>query len=53
MQPPDWGIPFEIMCNAEGYAVGAMLGQKKDKKINAIYYASRIVDEVQINHVTT
>lgn len=53
MQPRDWGIPFEIMCNAEGYVVGAMLGQKKDRKMNAIYYASRIMDEVKINYVTT
>ena len=41
MQPPDWNIPFEIMCDASDYAVGAVLGQRKDKKLHAIYYASR------------
>uniref|UniRef100_A0A5B7ABE7 Reverse transcriptase/retrotransposon-derived protein RNase H-like domain-containing protein n=1 Tax=Davidia involucrata TaxID=16924 RepID=A0A5B7ABE7_DAVIN len=27
MQPPKWSIPFEIMCDASDYAVGAVLGQ--------------------------
>jgi len=27
MQTPDWNEPFEIMCDASDYAVGAVLGQ--------------------------
>ena len=27
VQPPDWNLPFEIMCNASDYVVDAVLGQ--------------------------
>jgi hypothetical protein len=30
IQPPDWSQPFEIMCDASDYAVGAILGQWKE-----------------------
>jgi hypothetical protein len=29
IQPLDWSQPFEIMCDASDYAVGAVLGQKR------------------------
>jgi hypothetical protein len=32
IQPPDWHIPIEIMCDASNYDVGAVLGQSKDTK---------------------
>ena len=41
IQPPDWSLPFEIMSDASGYAMGEVLGQTKDKKHHAIAYASK------------
>ena len=41
IQPPDWSLPFEIMCDASDYVVEAVLGQTKDKKYHAIAYASK------------
>jgi hypothetical protein len=26
IQPLDWSLPFEIMCDASNYVVGAVLG---------------------------
>ncbi|CAN6697787.1 unnamed protein product [Malus baccata var. baccata] len=37
---PDWSIPFELMCDASDYALGAVLGQRKNKMPHVIYYAS-------------
>ncbi|CAA7057061.1 unnamed protein product [Microthlaspi erraticum] len=53
VQPPNWELPFEIMCDASDYAVGAVLGQRKDKKLHVIYYASRTLDEAQCKYATT
>ncbi|CAM8990537.1 unnamed protein product [Rhodiola kirilowii] len=53
IQTPNWGLPFEIMCDASDYAVGAVLGQKVDKKVVVIYYASRTLDSTQRNYSTT
>jgi hypothetical protein len=53
IKPPDWSLPFEIMCDASDNAIGAVLGQRKDKKLHAIYYASRTLDPAQMNYATT
>ncbi|KAL0324590.1 UNVERIFIED_CONTAM: Retrovirus-related Pol polyprotein from transposon opus [Sesamum calycinum] len=53
IQPPDWSTPFEIMCDASNYAVGAVLGQKFEKTHHVIYYASKTLDAAQCNYSTT
>ena len=53
IQPPDWSLPFEIMCDASDYAVGAVLGQTHDKKHHAISYASKTLTGPQLNYATT
>jgi len=50
---PDWGQEFELMCDASGYAIGAVLGQRKGKAFYAIYYASKVLNDAQINYTTT
>ncbi|XP_059310171.1 uncharacterized mitochondrial protein AtMg00860-like [Lycium ferocissimum] len=37
---PDWSLPFILMCDASDFAVGAVLGQKRDKIFHPIYYAT-------------
>ncbi|KAK1670361.1 hypothetical protein QYE76_058520 [Lolium multiflorum] len=53
VEPPDWNLPFEIMCDASDFAVGAVLGQRVDKKLNDIHYASKTLDAAQRNYGTT
>ena len=45
MQPPNWNMPFEIMCDASDYAIGAVLGQRVGKASHAIYYAFRTFND--------
>ena len=51
--PLDWSLPFELMCDASYYALGAVLGQLKDKKLHVIYYASQTLNDAQLNYSTT
>ncbi|XP_073016723.1 uncharacterized protein [Primulina eburnea] len=53
MIAPDWGSPFEVMCDASDTALGAVLGQKRDKCIHVIYYASMTLSAAQLNYATT
>ena len=50
---PQWGLPFEIMCDASDFAIGAVLGQRVDKKLHVIHYASRVLNSAQLNYTTT
>ena len=41
------------MCDASDYAVGAVLGQQKGRMFHTIYYASKVLNDAQINYATT
>ncbi|KAM1031035.1 hypothetical protein ACFX2C_034878 [Malus domestica] len=45
--PLDWSLPFELMCDTSDYALGVVLGQRKDKRPHVIYYASRTKKEAK------
>ena len=53
LQSPNWDLPFEIMCDTSDYAIGAVLGQRLDKKLTTICYASKTLVKAQINYTTT
>jgi hypothetical protein len=40
------------MCDASDYAIGAVLGQSKDKKHYAISYTSKTLTGLQLNYAT-
>ncbi|CAL1412644.1 unnamed protein product [Linum trigynum] len=53
MVTPDWSLPFELMCDASDYAAGAVLGQRREKHFQPIYYASKTLNDAQENYTTT
>nr|GEU32174.1 hypothetical protein [Tanacetum cinerariifolium] len=50
---PNWDIPFELMCDASDFAIGAVLGQCQDKHFRPIHYASKTITEAESNYTTT
>ena len=50
---PNWSFPFELMCDASDFAIGAVLGQKREKIFQVIYYASMTLNDTQLNYATT
>nr|GEX60551.1 reverse transcriptase domain-containing protein [Tanacetum cinerariifolium] len=40
---PDWDMPFELMCDASNFAIGAVLRQWQDKHFRPIHYAKHCV----------
>nr|GEU58444.1 reverse transcriptase domain-containing protein [Tanacetum cinerariifolium] len=50
---PDWDMPFELMCDANDYTIGAVLGQHQDKHFRPIHYASRTMTAAESNYTIT
>ncbi|GJW68498.1 putative nucleotidyltransferase, ribonuclease H [Tanacetum coccineum] len=49
----DWNVPFELMCDASDFAVGAVLEQIIDGKFKPIYYVSKTLNDAQAHYTTT
>jgi hypothetical protein len=41
------------MCDASDYAIGVVLGQRKEGRLHAIYYASKTLSGAQLSYATT
>ena len=52
MVAPNWELPFELMCDASDFAIGAVLGQRREKHFQPIYYANRTLTKPQQNYTT-
>ncbi|GJR43567.1 reverse transcriptase domain-containing protein [Tanacetum coccineum] len=50
---PNWDQPFEIMCDASDYAIGAVLGKRIEKHFRPIHYASKTMTKAESNYTTT
>ncbi|GJV65201.1 reverse transcriptase domain-containing protein [Tanacetum coccineum] len=50
---PNWNFPFELMCDASDFAIGAVLGQMIDGKFKPIYYTSKTLNDAQAHYTTT
>lgn len=50
---PDWSLPFEVICDASGVALGVVLGKRRAKMFHPIYYASITLNTAQKNYTGT
>ncbi|GJU44107.1 reverse transcriptase domain-containing protein [Tanacetum coccineum] len=50
---PDWDLPFELMCDASDFAIGAVLGKRHEKHFRTIHYASKTMTEAEYHYTTT
>nr|GFA01071.1 reverse transcriptase domain-containing protein [Tanacetum cinerariifolium] len=50
---PNWDQPFKLMCDANDFTVGAVLGQRIEKHFRPIHYASKMMNQAETNYTTT
>nr|GEV58721.1 ribonuclease H-like domain-containing protein [Tanacetum cinerariifolium] len=51
--PVEEDQPFELMCDASDFTVGAVLGQRIEKHFRPIHYASKTMNHAEANYTTT
>nr|GEW65091.1 reverse transcriptase domain-containing protein [Tanacetum cinerariifolium] len=47
---PDWDMPFELMCDASDFAIGAVLGQRQNKHFRRCVSGQKAVDILKACH---
>ena len=52
VRAPNWKLPFEVMCDASDLAIGAILGQREERKPYVVYYARKMLNEAERNYTT-
>nr|GEZ58141.1 reverse transcriptase domain-containing protein [Tanacetum cinerariifolium] len=50
---PNSDQPFKLMCDTSDYAVGPVLGQRIKKHFRPIHYASKTINQAEVNYTTT
>nr|GFB86056.1 reverse transcriptase domain-containing protein [Tanacetum cinerariifolium] len=50
---PKLDLPFELMCDASDFDIGAVLGQRHEKHFKLIHYASKTMNDAETNYTTT
>ncbi|GJV63398.1 reverse transcriptase domain-containing protein [Tanacetum coccineum] len=47
----NWNLPFELMCDASEFVVGAVLGKRDGKHFHPIYFASKTLNAAQQKYI--
>ncbi|GKF12897.1 reverse transcriptase domain-containing protein [Tanacetum coccineum] len=50
---PDWDLPFELMCDASDFTIGAVLGQHHEKHFRPIHSSSKTINEAESHYTMT
>nr|GEU60613.1 retrovirus-related Pol polyprotein from transposon 17.6 [Tanacetum cinerariifolium] len=50
---PKLDLPFELMCDASDFAIGAVLWKCHEKHFKPIHYASKTMNDAKSNYTTT
>nr|GEW93213.1 reverse transcriptase domain-containing protein [Tanacetum cinerariifolium] len=49
----NWILPFELMCDARDFSIGAVLRQRHEKHFRPIHYASKTMTDAESNYTMT